>query len=141
VQHQSRAGAPDSGKASPEGSPADNRSWRRDAEARTSPAILENQIEEAAHQTSMDPPTALDETEKTEHSNAWQTCGKQTSQLGAQRGQVFSVIQNQRAQVLLDKTRRDSAWMSAKEARNPLTLLRLIGKSIPAQVEDQRPPR
>ena len=51
-----------------------------DAEATMSLATLENKIEEATHQASTDPPTALDETEKNKRSNAWQqTCCKQTS--------------------------------------------------------------
>jgi hypothetical protein len=83
-----------------------------DAEALMSLAILENEIEEAAYQASVDVPIALDEMEKTEHSNAWRTYRKRNSRLETQRGQAFSIICGQCMQVLLDKMKHDSDWTS-----------------------------
>jgi hypothetical protein len=42
-------------------------------------------------------------------------------------------------QVLLDKMKHDPDWSSASESYDPLTLLRLIEKTILAQTEDQYP--
>jgi hypothetical protein len=49
-------------------------------------ALLENEIEEAACQATVDLPIKLEEDEKTEHSNAWCTCREQNSRLETQRG-------------------------------------------------------
>jgi hypothetical protein len=102
-------------------------------------AILENEIEEAQYQATLDLPIALDETEKTENINAWRTYRERNSRLETQRGQAFSMIRGQCMQVLLDKMKHDPDWTSASESYDPLTLLRLIEKTILAQTEDQYP--
>ena len=110
-----------------------------DADAPMSLAILDNEIEEAAYQVTLALPIELDETEKTEHSNAWQTYRERNTQLETQRGQAFSMIRGQCMQVLLDKMKHDADWMLASESYDPLTLLKLIEKTILAQTEDQYP--
>jgi hypothetical protein len=49
------------------------------------------------------------------------------------------MIRGQCMQVLLDKMKYDSNWTSASGSYDPLTLLRLIEKTILAQTEDQYP--
>ncbi len=49
------------------------------------------------------------------------------------------MIRGQCMQVLPDKMKHDSDWPQASESCDPLTLLRLIEKTILAQTEDQRP--
>jgi hypothetical protein len=79
-------------------------------------AILENKIEAATCQAAaVDPSIKSNETEKTEHDNAWRTCCKLNSRLETQRGQAFSMIRGQCMQVLpsrQDETPRplDNGW-------------------------------
>jgi hypothetical protein len=110
-----------------------------DADAPTSLATLENEIEEAECQAAVDLPIALDETEKTENGNAWRTYRERDLRLETQTGQAFSTIRGQCMQVLLDEMKHDPDWTSASESYDPLTLLRLIEKTILAQTEDQHP--
>jgi hypothetical protein len=110
-----------------------------DPEAPMLLALLENQIEEAACQATIDLSIKLDETEKTEHDIAWRTYREQNTRLQTQRGQAFSMIRGQCMHVLLDKMKHDSDWLTAGESYNPLTLLKLIERTILAQTEDQHP--
>jgi hypothetical protein len=110
-----------------------------DIDAPMTLAILENEIEEARYQATIDLPITLDETEKTKNSNAWRTYRERNSRLETQRGQAFSMIRGQCMQVLLDKMKHDPDWMPASKSYDPLTLLRLIEKTILAQTEDQYP--
>jgi hypothetical protein len=87
-----------------------------DADAPMLLAILENEIEEAAYQATVDLPIILDESEKTENSNAWRTYQERNSRLETQRGQAFSMIRGQCMQVLLDKMKHNTDWMSASKS-------------------------
>jgi len=49
------------------------------------------------------------------------------------------MIRGQCMQVLLDKMKHDPDWATASESYDPLTLLRLIEKTILSQTEDQYP--
>jgi hypothetical protein len=49
------------------------------------------------------------------------------------------MIRGQCMQVLLDKMKRDPNWTPTSESYDPLTLLKLIEKTILAQTEDQYP--
>jgi hypothetical protein len=102
-------------------------------------AVLENEIEEATYAAGKGLAIKLDELEKTHHENEWRTFRERTSRLEKQRGQAFSMIRGQCMQVLLDKMKHDPDWATASESYDPLTLLRLIEKTILAQTEDQYP--
>ena len=102
-------------------------------------AYLENEIEEANYQVGRSLPIELDATEKTMHDNKWRTHRERTSKLVTQRGQAFSMIRGQCMQVLLDKMKHDPDWKSASESYDPLTLMKLIEKTVLAQTEDQYP--
>jgi hypothetical protein len=110
-----------------------------DPEAPMLLALLENQIKEAAHQATVNLPIKLDKTKQTEHDIAWCACRKRNTRLETQRGQAFSVIRGQCMQVLLDEMKHDANWTTASESYDPLTLLRLIERTILAQTEDQHP--
>jgi hypothetical protein len=110
-----------------------------DAEASMKLAILENDIEEATFQGTVDLPIKLDELEKTHHENEWRTFRERNSRLEKQRGQAFSMIRGQCMQVLLDKMKHDPDWTTTSESYDPLTLLKLIEKTVLAQTEDQYP--
>jgi hypothetical protein len=49
------------------------------------------------------------------------------------------MIRGQCMQVLLDKMKHDTEWLPVSEPYDPLTLLRLIERTILAQTEDQYP--
>ena len=110
-----------------------------DAKAPMALALLENEIEEATYQDTNELTVKLNEMEKTENDSAWRTYRERNSRLETQRGQAFSMIRGQCMQVLLDKMKHDPDWTTASESYDPLTLLRLIEKTILAQTEDQYP--
>jgi hypothetical protein len=55
------------------------------------------------------------------------------------RGQSFSLIQGQCTQLLQDKMKQDTDWNTVSISYDPLTLYRLIEKTVLAQTEDQYP--
>jgi hypothetical protein len=110
-----------------------------DASAPMTLAVLENDIEEAAYQATLDLPIKLNDEETTQHSNEWRTYRERTSRLEKQRGQAFSMIRGQCMQVLLDKMKHDVDWTVASESYDPLILFKLIEKTVLAQTEDQYP--
>jgi len=110
-----------------------------DPTAPMSLAELENEIEEAEYQATLDLPIKLNDEESTQYSNEWRTYRERTSRLEKQRGQAFSMVRGQCMQVLLDKMKHDPDWTTASESYDPLTLFKLIEKTVLAQTEDQYP--
>jgi hypothetical protein len=102
-------------------------------------ALLENEIEEATYQATLDLPIKLDDLEQSHSHNEWRTYRERSSRLDKQQGQAFSMIRGQCMQVLLDKMKHDTDWVTASESYDPLTLFRLIKKNVLAQTEDQYP--
>jgi hypothetical protein len=102
-------------------------------------AILENEIEEAAYQATVDLPIKLTDEESTQYSNAWRTYRERSTRLEKQRGQAFSMIRGQCMQVLLDKMKHDPDWHLTSESYDPLMLFKLIEKTVLTQTEDQYP--
>ncbi len=103
------------------------------------PAVLENEIEEAAYQLSVPLSMQVDDSKAPSYHNEWRTYGERSARLEKQRGQAFSMIRGQCMQVLLDKMKHDTDWINASTSYNPLTLFALIEKTILAQTEDQYP--
>jgi hypothetical protein len=79
-------------------------------------ALLDNEIEEAAYQMTVDLPIKLDELEANVNHNEWRTYRERTTRLEKQRGQAFSMIRGQCMQVLLDKMKHDANWIPASES-------------------------
>jgi hypothetical protein len=102
-------------------------------------AVLENEIEESEYQATLDLPIKLTDEESTHYSNEWRTYRERTTRLEKQRGQAFSMIRGQCMQVLLDKMKHDPDWITTSESYDPLTLFKLIEKTVLAQTEDQYP--
>jgi hypothetical protein len=102
-------------------------------------ALLENNIEEATYNATLPLPIELEEDEYTQHNNEWRTYRERKSRLEKQRGQAFSMIRGQCMQVLLDKMKHDTDWNLASVSLDPLTLFKLIEKTVIAQTEDQYP--
>jgi hypothetical protein len=110
-----------------------------DPEAPMLLAILENDIEEATYNATLPLPIKLEDEEYTQHNNEWRTYRERKSRLEKQRGQAFSMIRGQCMQVLLDKMKHDTDWNLASVSYDPLTLFKLIEKTVLAQTEDQYP--
>ena len=102
-------------------------------------AILENEIALGELEAKEDVPIELTDSEKTQHSNEWRTYRERNANLLKHRGQAFSLILGQCTQMLQDKMKQDTDWNSVSISYDPLTLYRLIEKTILAQTEDQYP--
>ena len=102
-------------------------------------AILENEIALGELKVKQDIPVELTEDEKTEHSNKWRTYRERSANLEKHRGRAFSLILGQCTQLLQDKMEQDSDWKAVSTSYDPLTLYRMIEKTILAQTEDQYP--
>jgi hypothetical protein len=81
----------------------------------------------------------LTDSEKTQHSNEWRTCRERNTSLVKYRGQTCSLILGQCSQLLKDKMKHDVDWTTVSISYDPLTLYRLIEKTVLAQTEDQCP--
>jgi hypothetical protein len=55
------------------------------------------------------------------------------------RGQAFSLIQGQCTQLMQEKMKQDADWNTVSISYDPLTLYRLIERTVLAQTEDQYP--
>jgi hypothetical protein len=84
-------------------------------------------------------PVELTDSEKTQFSNEWRTYRERNANLMKHRGQAFSLIQGQCTQLLQDKVKQDTDWNTVSTSYNPLTLYRLIEKTVLAQTEDRYP--
>ena len=102
-------------------------------------AMLQNEIAEGQFDMAQDVPTELTDSEKTQYSNQWRTYRERNSNLEKHRGQCFSLILGQCTQLLQDRMKQDVDWTTTSISYDPLTLYRLIEKTILAQTEDQYP--
>ena len=110
-----------------------------DPEAPMKLAILENEIAQGDFEQNEDVPIEMTDSEKTHHSNEWRTYRERNAQLLKHRGQSFSLILGQCTQMLQDKMKQDADWITVSTSYEPLSLYRLIEKTILAQTEDQYP--
>ena len=110
-----------------------------DPEAPMRLALLQNEIANGALEASEDVPMHLTDSEKTQHSNEWRTFRERNAHLAKHRGQTYSLILGQCSQLLKDKMKQDGDWPTVSISYDPLTLYRLIKKTILAQTEDQYP--
>jgi hypothetical protein len=102
-------------------------------------AMLQNDIAQGEFSASIEVPIELTDTEKTQHNNEWRTYRERHANLMKHRGQAFSLIQGQCTQLLQDRMKQDTDWNTVSTSYDPLTLYRLIEKTVLAQTEDQYP--
>jgi hypothetical protein len=102
-------------------------------------AILDNEIAEGNYKQNNEAPIKMSDSEKTQYSNDWRTYRERNALLTKHRGQAFSLILGQCAQLLQDRMKQDTDWNAASMSYNPLELYRLIKKMTLAQTEDQYP--
>jgi hypothetical protein len=100
-------------------------------------AILQNEIAQADLELSEPVPIQFTDSEKTQNSNDWRTYRERNASLAKHRGQTYSLILGQCSQLLKDKMKQDADWSTVSVSYDPLTLYRLIEKTVLAQTEDQ----
>jgi hypothetical protein len=110
-----------------------------DLEAPMKLAILQNEIAQGEFSATVDVPIELTDSEKTQYNNEWRTYRERNGNLIKHRGQAFSLIQGQCTQLLQDRMKQDTDWTTVSTSYDPLTLYRLIEKTVLAQTEDQYP--
>lgn len=102
-------------------------------------AVLKGQISAAERETRADVEMKMTAAEQSKHDNAMKTHSSWTAKLQENRGKAFSIISGQCTQLLEDKMKQDADWETVMQSCDPLTLYRLIEKTILAQTEDQYP--
>jgi hypothetical protein len=102
-------------------------------------AILQNEIDQGNFSSSNEVAMELNDSEKTQFSNEWRTFRVRNANLIKHRGQAFSLIQGQCTQLLQDKMKQDKEWTNVSTSYDPLTMYRLIKRTVLAQTEDQYP--
>jgi hypothetical protein len=110
-----------------------------DMEAPMKLAILQNEIAQDEFAASIEVPVVLTDSEKTQFSNDWRTFRERNTNLIKHRCQAFSLIQGQCTQLLQDKMNQDTDWNTVIILFDPLTLYRLIERTVLTQTEDQYP--
>ena len=68
----------------------------------------------------------LTDDERTAHSNAWRTHRETTESLKKSRGKIYSLLLGQCTQVLVDKMKQDTDWVSISDSFDPHRLFKLI---------------
>jgi hypothetical protein len=102
-------------------------------------AILQNEIAQGEFSASIEVPVELTDSEKTQFSNDWRTFRECNTNLIKHQGQAFSLIQGQCTQLIQNKMKQDTCWNTVSISYDPLTLYRLIERTVLAQTEDQYP--
>jgi hypothetical protein len=102
-------------------------------------AILQNEIFHVKFSANIEVPMELNDCEKTQFSNDWCTFRERNANLIKHRGQDFSRIQGQCTKLLQEKLKQDTDWNIVSTSYDPLTLYRLIKRTVLAQTEDQYP--
>jgi hypothetical protein len=99
--------------------------------------ILQNEIAQGDFSSRNEVAMELNDSEKTQFSNEWRTFREHSTNLIKHRGQAFLLIQDQCTQLLQDKIKQDMDWTNVSTSHDPLTLYRLIERTILAPTEDQ----
>jgi len=75
--------------------------------------------------------------ERTAHSNRWRTHRETTESLKNSRGKIYSLLLSQCTQVLVDKMKQDTDWVTISESFDPNRLFKLIEKFVLKQSDNQ----
>jgi hypothetical protein len=74
--------------------------------------------------------------EKTSHSNAWRSHLKSSDSLKKSRGKIYSLLIRQCTQVLVDKMKQDTDWVTTSASFDPISFLKLIKKFVLKQSDN-----
>jgi hypothetical protein len=104
-------------------------------------AILQSEIaQQGEFLATADVPIELTDSVKTQYNNEWRTYRERNGNLIKHRSQAFSLIQGQCTRLLQDRMKQDTTdWTMVSTSSNPLTLYRLMEKTVLAQTEDPYP--
>ncbi len=72
----------------------------------------------------------LMDNKKMAHSNAWHSHCETTEGLKKSRGKVYTLLLGQCTQVLVDKMKQDTTWVTVSESFDPILLFKLIEKFV-----------
>ena len=78
----------------------------------------------------------LTDDERTAHSNAWRTHRETTESLKKSRGKIYSLLLGQCTQVLVDKMKQDTDWVSISDSFDPHRLFKLIERFVLKQSDN-----
>jgi hypothetical protein len=79
----------------------------------------------------------LTDDERTAHSNAWRTHQETAESLKKNKGKIYSLLLGQCTQVLVDKMKQDTDWVSISDSFDPHLLFKLIEKFVLKQSDNQ----
>ena len=102
-------------------------------------ADLETEIELKTNEAGQPLPIKLEGNDYTKNLNEWKAHSSRTHKLVMHRGQVFSLIEGQCTQLLLDKLKPEAQWTQVKASDDPLLLIALIERVVLSQTDDQYP--
>jgi hypothetical protein len=100
-------------------------------------AILQNEIAQSEFAASIEVPVVLTDSKQTQFSNDWRTFRERNTNLIKHRGQDFSLIQGECTQFLQGNMKQDKDCNTVSISYDPLTLYRLIERTVLAQTEYQ----
>ena len=98
---------------------------------------VENQIARGDIELNDEVEMKLTDDEKTAHSNAWRTHRETTESLKKSRGKIYSLLLGQCTQVLVDKMKQDTDWVTISESFDPNLLFKLIKNFVLKQSDNQ----
>ena len=98
---------------------------------------VDNQIARGDIQFNDEVEMKLTDDERTAHSNAWRTHRETTESLKKSRGKIYSLLLGQCTQVLVDKMKQDTDWVSISDSFDPHLLFKLIEKVVLKQSDNQ----
>jgi hypothetical protein len=79
----------------------------------------------------------LTDDERMAHSNVWRTHQETTESLKKSRGKIHSLLLGQFTQVLVEKMKQDTNWVSISDSFDPHLLFKLIKKFVLKQSNNQ----
>jgi hypothetical protein len=100
---------------------------------------VEDQLAQAEIELTDEVDMKLTEDEKIAHANAWRSHRETTESLKVSRGKVYSLLFGQCTQVLVDKMKQDTDWVTISESFDPILLFKLIEKYVLKQSDNQYP--
>jgi hypothetical protein len=74
---------------------------------------------------------------KMAHSNTWHSHGETTEGLKKNRGKVYLLLLSQCTQMLVDKMKQDTTWVTVSELFDPILLFKLIKNFVLKQSDNQ----
>jgi hypothetical protein len=91
---------------------------------------IDNQILKCEIDLNKEVEMKLTDYKKMAHSNAWHSHCETSEGLKKSRGKVYLLLLGQCTQVLVDKMKQDTTWVTVSKPFNPILLFKLIEKFV-----------